>query len=427
MTSDADEDLWDSPYSPIFQATAHGDVKKVASLLDADPALVRARLDSGDEPLHVAANDGKFAVAKLLIDRGADLNVVGGDDDSPLRAAARNGHLKIVKLLLARGAELEAADQSGCTALLCAASAFDEEGDAVAHYLLKQGARLDVRSAICLGMTDELRAMLRDHPDTLRRFHRPDELFNDALRRCLEEASRERPIPDQPTSRTRSFLTFLVENGGDINGTNEHGATLLHSVVHVTPECAELLLELGADPNIRNYHGDTPAMIARRSRRPAIVELLKRYGAKETPDDVSKSAQKSLAELFGVNPAVVEEIKRIATKVVEPASTAFVAARCGCAVASPIAPGSWGVRVFLSYNSDSPGAMVWIASATKWNLLKINVFIIPSGDDNKNAAANPDDSNRIADCQFEMYKWDDARIRAWVVEQLNKCLRRLEG
>ena len=48
-------------------------------------------------------------IAQLLLERGAMVNVPGGDDnDSPLHDAVQNGRVKCVKLLLSWGARLDA-------------------------------------------------------------------------------------------------------------------------------------------------------------------------------------------------------------------------------------------------------------------------------------------------------------------------------
>jgi len=53
---------------------------------------------SGWTPLHEACNRGHSSVVRVLVDRGADVNRVGGVGDqrgTPLHDAARSGHLKV--------------------------------------------------------------------------------------------------------------------------------------------------------------------------------------------------------------------------------------------------------------------------------------------------------------------------------------------
>ncbi|KAI9503385.1 ankyrin repeat-containing domain protein, partial [Coemansia spiralis] len=51
-------------------------------------------------------------------------------------------------------------------------------------------------------------------------------------------------------------LNYLIENNGDVNITDCDGDTPLHICEDV--ECAQLLLDHGADPNAKNHEGLTP-------------------------------------------------------------------------------------------------------------------------------------------------------------------------
>ena len=111
------------PVAAILRAVEDGDVEGVRALLDDDPALVHVRVrsdyEAGDTLLHRSdpqqADDGTnpddphLKVAQLLIDRGADINAVGGRGNTvgatPLDAAAWAGNVGMVKLLLANGAD----------------------------------------------------------------------------------------------------------------------------------------------------------------------------------------------------------------------------------------------------------------------------------------------------------------------------------
>jgi ankyrin repeat protein len=54
---------------------------------------------TGMTPLHWASWNGHEAIAKLLVEKGAQLSVHDDDGDTPLLCAAENGHQAIVKLL----------------------------------------------------------------------------------------------------------------------------------------------------------------------------------------------------------------------------------------------------------------------------------------------------------------------------------------
>lgn len=71
----------------------------------------------GLAPLHFAVRQGFSDAALLLLDRGADVNQVTGDNTSPLLMALINGHFDLAKRMLDRGADPRRASDNGVTPL----------------------------------------------------------------------------------------------------------------------------------------------------------------------------------------------------------------------------------------------------------------------------------------------------------------------
>jgi ankyrin repeat protein len=61
--------------------------------------------DSGATPLYNAASWGKLDVARLLIEKGADVNARNKSGKTPLAAAEENGFPEIAAALRARAAK----------------------------------------------------------------------------------------------------------------------------------------------------------------------------------------------------------------------------------------------------------------------------------------------------------------------------------
>ncbi len=73
--------------------------------VDFNEPNVRSPL-SGETPLHIVAVWGDVESAKVLLDAGADIDVLGEDDHTPLHEAIGQGHIEMVRLLISRGADL---------------------------------------------------------------------------------------------------------------------------------------------------------------------------------------------------------------------------------------------------------------------------------------------------------------------------------
>ena len=90
----ADELLASNPELSVFEAAAVGRTDRVRELLDEDPQLANAFGDDGFHPLGLACFFGHVDAARLLLERGADPNVL-----------ARNEHIKTNALHAAAASE----------------------------------------------------------------------------------------------------------------------------------------------------------------------------------------------------------------------------------------------------------------------------------------------------------------------------------
>jgi ankyrin repeat protein len=105
-----------------LSAVRRGDVEEVARLLDAKPHLVEARNHRtyDQTPLIMAVVRGHVDLVRLLLERGADVNDVGGYGRTALHRAAEEGHEEVVSILLDCGADPSKKDIYGCTPLMAA-------------------------------------------------------------------------------------------------------------------------------------------------------------------------------------------------------------------------------------------------------------------------------------------------------------------
>lgn len=122
--------------SPLFRAVKAGSLMKARILADrgADVDTVSSRKQ---RPVHYAAFEGRAEILAWLISKGADVNRPDEDGMSPLHFAAFSGSGEAVSVLVRKGADVNAVNGNGSTPLHLAA--FTDSPDAV-RVLLAAGA-----------------------------------------------------------------------------------------------------------------------------------------------------------------------------------------------------------------------------------------------------------------------------------------------
>jgi ankyrin repeat protein len=129
----------------LFEAAAIGLGDRASEIIGRDPSQVNAHSHDGWTPLHLASFFGHCDLAALLLDHGADVNARSRSErfaraNTPLHAAAANRQVEVARLLLERGADVNARDGSGFTPLALAANS---RSDLLMILLLEKGARAD--------------------------------------------------------------------------------------------------------------------------------------------------------------------------------------------------------------------------------------------------------------------------------------------
>jgi ankyrin repeat protein len=127
----------------VFEAAAVGRADRLRELLDEDPALANAWAEDGFQPLGLASFFGHVDAARLLVERGAEVNSASRNDFKvmPLHSAAATGDPEVryalAKVLLEHGADPDARQQDDFTALMAA----DQHGDErLRSLLVERGA-----------------------------------------------------------------------------------------------------------------------------------------------------------------------------------------------------------------------------------------------------------------------------------------------
>lgn len=240
----------------IYNSSAYNLIDSVTSLLQqgADPNFPSKREQYiEDTPLITAAQHGHTKIVKLLLNAKADPNLkrdafsahnldpfnenVGRHklinvDYTALMLAAKNNHPDIVKLLLDAKAEPNAQNHYKNTALILAAIEGHPE---IIKLLLNAGADPNIKN-------------------------------HENVTALLEAAAR---------GHTEIVKQLLKHRKVNINVQNNHGvSSLMHAAWHGHTEIAKLLIDAGANKNLKNSSGNTALDSAKHKKHQNIVNLL---------------------------------------------------------------------------------------------------------------------------------------------------------
>lgn len=89
-----------SMYALILTAASQNSVCELEDLLDKKPWYINKPSSSGETALHKAAAKGSLDCVKLLVQRGANVNLLDKQGRTPLLIAWENGHFECHKYML---------------------------------------------------------------------------------------------------------------------------------------------------------------------------------------------------------------------------------------------------------------------------------------------------------------------------------------
>jgi ankyrin repeat protein len=371
-------DVWD-----LFCACCAGDVDAVTGLLDKDPTLGRCqhayrtpiyfavrenRLDvaalllaRGADPLSLAVNDsllqvcrdrgyaemeallaahlasvqgasprGEAAAAAIrahdlaqvrsLLDASPELLHVGDErSNQPIHWAAMTRQIDVVDELVARGANLEAARDDGARPIQLVNGDYyfrgwrDVAADwpttpmQVLEHLRSLGAECDICTACSIGDEARVRELLAADPT----------LANRTAAYTSYYLGSGAPLKNAAAKGHLDIVTLLLEHGADPNlreeGVAPQGHALYAAAANMHHEIAKLLLERGAFPNPEVESSADALSRAISNGDQPMIDLLCSYGASRGVHLLAYDGDlRTAAAAFAAKPALAHDTEALA-------------------------------------------------------------------------------------------------------------------
>ncbi|MBC8144508.1 MAG: ankyrin repeat domain-containing protein, partial [bacterium] len=290
----------------FFNAARDGDDNTLRRILDAG---ANPNVDNNDgwTPLMLAAMNGNAGGVNILLEHGADPNFGEADQGPPLSVAAMSpfaalDETSIIRLMLDKGASIDIPNGSGMTPLMYAA----REGNFNrAAYLIERGASVNHRDTrgwtpirfAASSRTAQMVRLLAAHGAN------PD---------VLDEAFRT-PLHYSVTERSTEIATILLDALADVNGisvTGGYPTPLALASTQNDTAMIVLLLKRGATPNYSDMGSNndgvprTPLDWAKHHRNKVAERALVATGALSIADlqkvsrDMLKAARRGDEKAF---------------------------------------------------------------------------------------------------------------------------------
>ena len=343
-TTNAELLLKSGAKSNIWVATALGKKEEVEELLKADPKLLNAVDSRGRSPLYLAVKRNDEPIVRVLLTKGANVNLGEKDGATPLFIPITSGwqppkpNRPMVILLLENGADVNAQDKYQQTPLHLAANTVE-----MCQILLDHGAKVNAKTrsgdtplhaAAAAGNLDVVKLLLAKGADLNAKcsytfatplawaaLHNHGQVVEYLLAQGAE-VDNENGYPTLSCAAEGGdveIIKLILAKKVNVNARGIYDGTALHdAVVFRHKEAAEALLDAGAAIDAMSNDG-TPLHAAAREGLTEVTELLIRRGAnvnainkygKKTPLDVAlenknesaaaillKAGAKSAAEL----------------------------------------------------------------------------------------------------------------------------------
>ncbi|MAA98473.1 MAG: hypothetical protein CMN86_09280, partial [Stappia sp.] len=241
--------------------------------------------------LHMACLFGRDVIAKLLIEKGTEIEASDKNGGRALMLAAGKGHIEVCKLLIEKGAEIEASDSNGFRTLMIAAVKGQKE---VCELLIEKGA--EIEAANKGGVRALMLAAGKGHIEICRLLIEKGA----EIEATNGDEGGARALMLAANNGHKEVCELLIEKGAEIEAANGGGFRALMLAAHKGhKEVCVLLIDRGAEIEAANKDGKGALMLAAREGRREVCELLIEKGAEIEASDSDGLRALMLAAING--------------------------------------------------------------------------------------------------------------------------------
>lgn len=238
-------------------------------------------------PLHLAAEQGCCAVAKILLRHDANIEQTTNKGKTPLHIAAESARSAMVSYLLVAGANLIARSNRGHTAVYLACfQGHDETADLLLEkVVLEDELGVDNNGGLSLLRVAARRGCVKVIQRIICGLG-----MGDSFQRMLEEKVQGRTVTFDAIKCGQGFASrLLLTKGGTVEGHDDLENNALHlAAERGLTEVFQLLLDQQvADLDVTNKQGQTPIHLACMNRHEDIVTIILKHSARNMDPNLS--------------------------------------------------------------------------------------------------------------------------------------------
>lgn len=245
------------------------------------PNGVNIKNNDNKTPLHEAAQFVQFEAIKILVENGADVNVLKKSDWTPLMLACtrikdENKNLEIVKYLVEKGALIDYQNKDGWSALHLIVR---EPASKILSYLIEQ--KIDLMKLSKNGRSALHVACLHSNLDAVNLLIRNNADVN------LKDLSGNTPILEAVLGGDINVLNLLIQHKADVNVRNKADYSALHLAASVSGgETIKYIINtFNISANVTTNLGLTPLHCAAKNNNEINYNILKELGADDSIKD----------------------------------------------------------------------------------------------------------------------------------------------